>query len=182
MPLRESFDAVLSAAQEGAEWAWALLYRELAGPVTGYLRSRGANEPEDVASEVFLQVARGIDGFEGDEGSFRSWVFVITHRRLIDERRTAARRPDTSTRLSPEDLDLPGGDVEDEVAERLATDKVLAAFERLTEDQRDVLSLRVIAGLTVRETAEVLGKRVGAVKALQRRGLAALKKDRTWQE
>jgi RNA polymerase sigma factor (sigma-70 family) len=48
-------------------------------------------------------------------------------------------------------------------------------FEELTPDQRDVLSLRIIAGLTLQETAEALGKRVGAVKALQRRGLAAVR-------
>ena len=182
MPLGERFDTVLAAARDGAEWAWAALYRDLAGPVTGYLRSRGACEPEDVASEVFLQVARGIDGFEGDENSFRSWVFVIAHRRLIDERRAATRRPNTRMRLSPEDMNLPGGDVEDEAIDRLAADELRAAFERLTEDQRDVLALRVIGDLTLKETAKVLGKRVGAVKALQRRGLIALKKDETWQE
>lgn len=61
----ETFQSTLEEARSGAEWAWASLYTELAGPVTGYLASRGASEPEDTTSEVFLQVARNIQGFVG---------------------------------------------------------------------------------------------------------------------
>lgn len=167
----ESFESVLEAAKAGAEWAWASLYRELAGPVTGYLASRGAAEPEDVTSEVFLKVARSIHTFEGDKSSFRSWVFVIAHRRLIDERRSIGRRPDF-TQLFP---DNPGGNVESEAVDLLITDELRQAFEQLTDNQCDVLALRMIAGLTLADTAQVLGKKVGAVKALQRRALEALR-------
>ena len=59
----------------------------------GYLRANGAPDPEDVLSEAFLQVARDIGGFEGDQESFRAWVFTIAHHRLIDARRRSARRP-----------------------------------------------------------------------------------------
>ena len=65
--------------------------------------------------------------------------------------------------------------MEGEALDRLATDDLRRALEVLTEDQRDVLSLRVIGNLTLEETAEVMGKQVGAVKALQRRGLIALR-------
>ncbi len=54
------------------------------------------------------------------------------------------------------------------------TDELKSAFEVLTDSQRDVLALRMIAGLTLAETAEMIGKNVGAVKQLQRRGLEAL--------
>ncbi len=60
MSLGEDFESALKAAKAGAEWAWAALYRDLAGPVTGYLASRGAPEPDDLAAETFLQVARNI--------------------------------------------------------------------------------------------------------------------------
>ncbi len=172
MPLGANFEPALGAAKSGAEWAWALLYRDLAGPVTGYLASRGAPEPEDLAAETFLQVARNIQNFDGGEEAFRSWVFVIAHRRLIDVRRKRGRSPE----LMPlTDDDRSGGNVEGEALDRLATDDLRRALEVLTEDQRDVLSLRVIGNLTLEETAEVMGKRVGAVKALQRRGLIALR-------
>ena len=174
VPLEETFAATLRAAKQGADWAWADLYRGLAGPVTGYLASRGAAEPEDLASETFLQVARNIQGFDGDEAAFRSWVFVIAHRRLIDYRRARGRRPAT-TPLTELETSHSGGDVEDEAVSQLVTVEMQAAFEKLTDIQRDVLALRIIGHLTLEETAEVVGKRVGAVKAAQRRGLLAVR-------
>jgi RNA polymerase sigma-70 factor (ECF subfamily) len=169
----EDFGTRLDAAKSGREWAWADLYRELAGPVTGYLASRGATDPEDLASETFLQVARNIDGFEGDEASFRSWVFVIAHRRLLDSRRAGRRRPVTTT-FTDVVADSAGGDVEEEALEGLVSAELSTAFEQLTDIQADVLALRILGRLTLEETAQALGKRVGAVKAAQRRGLIAL--------
>lgn len=147
---------------------------ELAGSVTGYLASRGAEEPEDITSEVFLKVAQHIHTFEGDLKSFRSWVFVIAHRRLIDDRRSAGRKPDFAE--LPPDYSPNGkaGNVETEALEALVTDEIRQALELLTEGQRDVLALRMIAGLTLAETADILGKKVNAIKAQQRRALEAL--------
>jgi len=174
MPLGPNFESVLGAAKAGADWAWALLYRDLAGPVTGYLASRQAPDPEDVAAETFLQVARGVHSFEGGEASFRSWVFVIAHRRLIDARRKAMREPDLVA-FPDSESGHRGGDVEEEAMENLVTAELQWALDALTDDQRDVLALRIIANLTLEETADAVGKRVGAVKALQRRGLIALR-------
>lgn len=173
-PHEEEFQSILGAAKAGADWAWADLYRELAGPVTGYLRSRGSREPEDLTSEVFLSAARAIHDFSGDSASFRSWVFVIAHRRLIDERRYHGRRPDFFE-LPEDDGFGEGGDVETEAVDQLVTEEMKRAFQNLTDGQRDVLALRIIAGLTLEQTGEVLGKRTGAVEALQRRALEALK-------
>lgn len=175
MPIgHEAFESVLAAAKTGAEWAWASLYRDLAGPVQGYLASRGADEPEDLTSDVFLKVAGAIQRFEGDETSFRSWVFVIAHRRLIDERRRRGRRPDVME-LQPESISQGGiGDVEAEALERLSTEDLEDMISVLSDSQRDVLALRIVGGLSLEQTAQVLGKKVGAVKALQHRALAAL--------
>jgi RNA polymerase sigma-70 factor (ECF subfamily) len=170
---RENFSTRLEAAKSGRDWAWADLYRELAGPVTGYLASRGATDAEDLASETFLQVARNIHSFDGDEASFRSWVFVIAHRRLLDSRRSRNRRPETLawTETTP---DSTGGDVEEEALESLISEELQDAFKGLTDIQGDVLALRILGRLTLEETAQILGKRVGAIKAAQRRGLIAL--------
>lgn len=174
MSLGESFEDILDAAKQGAEWAWSALYRDLAGQLTGYLRSRGATEPEDLAGEVFLQLARGIGTFTGNQASFRSWVFVIAHRRLIDERRSRGRRPDLVPLAEDGSAEPEGGNVEGEAIDLLVTGEMAEAFARLTEGQRDVLSLRIIANLSLEETAQVMGRRVGAIKALQRRALEAL--------
>lgn len=170
----EPFESILEAAKAGAEWAWAALYRDLAGPVTGYLASRGAAEPEDIASEVFLKVARSVHTFSGDESSFRSWIFVIAHRRLIDERRSEGRQPSFTELPADYSLNGAGGNVEHEALDLLVTDELKEAFDLLTDGQRDVLALRMIAGLTLAETAQIMGKKVGAVKALQRRALEAV--------
>jgi RNA polymerase sigma factor (sigma-70 family) len=167
------FEATVEAAQAGAEWAWSRLYRDLAGPVLGYLKGHGAVEPEDLLGEVFLQVARNIVSFQGDARSFRSWVFTIAHHRLIDERRYRARRP-----VAPSDVEQSngaGGDVEQEALAALGTERTKALLDRLTADQRTVLLLRILGDLTVAEVAHTLGKRPGAIKALQRRGLRRLR-------
>lgn len=165
---------LIEAAKNGVESAWAAIYAELAGPVTGYLRSRGARDPEDLSSEVFYQVARDIHSFDGDGSNFRSWVFVIAHRRLIDARRAAGRRPKIVDEPISADQ-VTTEDVEAQVISELSTAQVRAIFEQLTDDQKSVLSLRIIGDLTLEETASVMGKRVGAIKALQRRALAAVK-------
>lgn len=179
MALGEPFPEILAAARQGASWAWSRIYRDLAGPVTGYLTARGAHEPEDLASEAFLQIARGLHGFSGDEAQFRSWVFVIAHRRLQDERRAAARRPAAipldDERAAPL-ARRPGGDVEDEAVSALGNQGVVSMLEALTPDQRDVIMLRVVGELSLEQAARVLGKPVGAVKALQHRAVQALRR------
>ena len=95
----ERFTSLLESARQGREAAWQELYNGLAPVVLGYLRANGAPDPEAVLSEVFLQVARDITTFDGEERGFRSWVFTIAHHRLIDARRHSARRP---VDLSPE--------------------------------------------------------------------------------
>jgi RNA polymerase sigma-70 factor (ECF subfamily) len=142
--------------------------------VAGYLRGQRALEPEDLTSEVFLGVFRGLDTFQGTEQQFRSWVFTIAHRRLQDERRRAARRPPLAT-VDPA-MNLPGGDAEREALDALGEQWVQRLSERLSADQRTVLLLRIVADLTAEEVAQITGKTVGAVRALQRRGLDALRR------
>jgi RNA polymerase sigma-70 factor (ECF subfamily) len=148
--------------------------------VAGYARSNGARQPDEVTGDVFVAVVRGIDGFEGGETQFRSWILTITHRRIIDERRRRTRRNEQLT--DPTALEPHA--VEDETTaalDRLEADGILDLVEHLTEDQRAVLLLRVVADLSIAEVAEVLDKPEGAVKALQHRAFAALRRhlDRT---
>ncbi|MPZ54071.1 MAG: sigma-70 family RNA polymerase sigma factor [Acidimicrobiia bacterium] len=170
----EEFEGVLRAARIGDEWAWTRLYGEFAGRVLGYLRARGAADPEDLLGEVFLQVARNLDGFTGDVVGFRAWLFTVAHRRLIDERRSRGRRP-----LEPvadlEDVE-PSNGPERIVVNRMATAEIVSLLNELTDDQRNVLLLRIVGGLTIDEIGVALSKTRGAVKALQRRGLKKVEK------
>lgn len=117
---------------------------------------------------------RGLSGFEGSEQQFRSWVFTIAHRRLQDERRRVARRPHLAAMTG--DVVVPGGDVEQEALELLGHDWVMRVSEPLSADQRTVLLLRTVADLTAEEVAKITGKTAGAVRALQRRALEAIRK------
>lgn len=169
--------AALDSARGGDEDAWATIYRELAPPVLGYLRTSGAPEPEDTASEVFLQVARDLSRFAGDERQFRAWVFTIAHHRLIDARRSSARRPVEPVAEIPEQPpEVPNAAAEEALA-RISAEQVRRVLAALSPDQRAVLLLRVLGDLSVDEVARALGKRKGAVKALQRRGLAAVRRE-----
>ncbi len=172
----DRFTQRLSRARDGDEGAWTEIFAELAPVVLGYLRANRSPDPEDVLSEAFLQVARDISGFEGDEQSFRAWVFTIAHHRLIDARRRTARRP---VNLTPEPPEPRGhvADAAEEALARIGLERVQEVLSGLSDDQREVLLLRVVGDLSVEHVAEAMGKRPGAVKALQRRGLAAIKRE-----
>jgi RNA polymerase sigma-70 factor (ECF subfamily) len=177
LPFGTSFPGVLAAARQGADGAWTSIYRDLAPKVLGYLRASGASDPEDLTGEVFLGVVRDIGRFEGDEAKFRSWVFVIAHHRLLDERRRRMRRPETLVPVDPGSDHRVGGNVENEAIGNLGTEAVQRIIDRCVPDQREVLLLRIIAGLSLAEVAHVLGKSLGAVKALQHRGVAAVARE-----
>lgn len=167
------FDAVIEAARGRAPWALARIYTTLAPAVAGLMRAHRAAEPDDLTSEVFVGLLRNLDAFQGNERSFRSWVFTIAYRRLADERRQHRRRP-PPVRLDDR-ADAPAAvDVEDDVDRLLAEHRVRRFCEDLPPRQRDVLLLRLFGRLTVPEVARALDMTPSAVKALQRRGYAAL--------
>nr|WP_275941342.1 sigma-70 family RNA polymerase sigma factor [Planosporangium flavigriseum] len=149
------------------------MYADLAGQVTGYLRMQGAVEPDDLASEVFIGVFSGLPRFEGDEAGFRSWVFTIAHRRLLDERRRLAKTP----HLTSDDVleSMPGDDVESDVLAGLEEGWVRQVCAELPSDQRAVVLLRVLGDLSTEQVAEIMGKSTGAVKQLQRRAITSLR-------
>lgn len=168
------FDGVLTAAQCDAPWAFQRLFEDLSPVVNGYLRARGCREPDDVASEAFLSIFRAIKQFEGTESDFRSWVFTIVHRRLIDERRKSGRRA-AQTPIDALHRDIQGGDAEREAVEGMASAWVHDVLSVLNDDQRDVILLRVIADLSVNEVAEIMERRPGAVRTLQHRAITHLR-------
>ncbi|MFT5224232.1 MAG: RNA polymerase sigma factor (sigma-70 family) [Glaciecola sp.] len=176
-PVGVEWSSVLAAARRGEAWAWEGLYTELAPVILGYLRGQRAPTPEDLLGEVMLQVVRDLAAFTGTEPQFRSWVFTIAHHRLLDARRYVQRHPvhtlagNDLAACAPAALEV----TEDQALESLTTEEVRLLFKVLTEDQRTALLLRVVAGMTIGEIAEIMDKRTGAVKQLQRRGIHALR-------
>jgi RNA polymerase sigma factor (sigma-70 family) len=144
------------------------VYRALAPPVLGYLRAERVPDPEDVLGEVFLQVTRDLRRFSGDDDALRRWVFTIARHRVIDDARRRARRPEQVVTEPPE----PDAGATD--PEASLDPELLAALATLTADQREVVVLRFVADLSLESVAELTGRRVGAVKALQHRALRNL--------
>ena len=162
----------LSAARDGDETGFAVLWRALHPAVLRYLRVVVGDTADDVASETWLQVARDLDRFSGGIGEFRGWLFRIARHRGIDDRRRAGRR-----REVPAEIIDPGEyapDAADRVTEGLGTDWALRIIATLPSDQAEAVMLRVVAGLDVATTAKVLGKRSGAVRIATMRGLRRL--------
>lgn len=167
-------EQALPAACTGAAWALRVVYDELAPRVTGYLRARGASEPEDLTSEVFLTVFPRLATLTGGVAGLRTFVFSVAHARLVDDRRRAGRRPPTAE-YDPTHDPRRAVSAETTALETLSTEGVRALLAGLPEAQRDVLVLRLVGDLTVEQVAEALGRSPGAVKQLQRRGLLALR-------
>jgi RNA polymerase sigma-70 factor, ECF subfamily len=143
------------------------VFASLGSAVHGYLRAAGADDCEDVLSEVFLRVARGVGRFRGGDDDLRRWVFTIAHNCLMDEHRRHRRQRLFVRRLATVEPTVP--------APNEPFDPVLHdALLQLTPDQREVVTLRFVADLSIEEVARITERPVGAVKSLQHRALRAL--------
>lgn len=172
----DDFGDLLAAAQAGAAWAVGELYARHQPAVLRYLSARVSRDAEDVASQVWLEAARGLGRFEGDETGFRCWLFVIARRRAANEYRRLARSRTVATR--PDLLEQPGrDDPEAEALDRLAGDDAARLIARLLPSlQAEVVLLRLVAGLSVEDTAALVNKWPGTVRVLQHRALRTLAK------
>ena len=168
------FAPVLRAAKAGEGMAFERLYRWLAPQVTNFAAARGAEDPEGIANEVFLRVFDLLDRFEGDGTAFRSWIFTIARNQVIDAHRARSRRPQVAGSDIP---DLPVEAAESQAMRSLGAQRIGSLLAVLSDDQRDVILLRMIADLSLAQVAVVVDKPITAVKALQRRGLRRLQSE-----
>jgi RNA polymerase sigma-70 factor, ECF subfamily len=172
--LGSEFQDVLCAAARGDEGAFARLWRDNHPPLLRYLRVVSGDTAEDVASEVWLEVSRGLPRFRGSEGEFRGWLFTTARRRMIDLRRYAARHPMLLIE-NPGDLDHRAPDDTATAAlEHMSTEAALELIASLPHDQAEIIVLRVIACLDSTQVGRIVGKRPGAVRVAAHRALRTL--------
>lgn len=166
---------LVDAARAGDEAALAELYNLYFPRVYRYILARTGNpyDAEDLAEEVFLRMLDAIGRFEWREAPFSAWVFRIAHNAVISQRRRDGARG-RSTSLSEA---MPVGSMgpEEMVENRLALNDIMRAAQSLPEAQRQVISLRFAAGLSVAETARAMGKGEGNVKVIQHKAIAKLR-------
>ena len=152
----ERFETVMTAAATGVEWAIGLLYRAFHPGLLRYLKARGVPAPAEAAERVWLEVARGLQDFDGDEHAFRSWLFDL------------ARRPIDTADRGTDRIEL--GDAASETMS-----EALAKVAALPADHADVLLLRALGHLDVDTVAEITGQETGAVRLLEMDALRLLR-------
>jgi RNA polymerase sigma-70 factor, ECF subfamily len=164
-----AFQATLSAAAHGDEDAFGALWRNLQPTLLHYFKLMAPDVAEDLSAETWLEVIRKLDRFEGDEPAFRSWALTIARRQVTDwQRRSAQQRTEPLSTDTPERAaDWPTRAVADTISGREA----LSLLTSLPPAQAEVITLRIIAGLTVNEVAAVMGLSPSTVRALAHRGL-----------
>jgi RNA polymerase sigma factor (sigma-70 family) len=160
--------------QAAGSSVFSVVYRTYASQVLGYLAARGVEDPEAAMQEVFLSVLPRLGTIRGGSAGLRTFIFSVAHARMVDDHRRQSRTP-AKLPFEPGLDQREESSAEAEALERVSPREVLDLLDGLPRDQREVLALRLVAGLTVEQSAEAMGKSPGAVKQLQRRALAKLR-------
>ena len=163
---------VVERARSGDAEALGQLWRSHQHLVLRYFRARRVESPEDLASQVWVDVAAGLHRFEGDDEDFRRWLFTIARRRDIDRVRAITRRPEVSTAEAGDHV--VDTHAEDDFDAGDSLDRALRMLATLPADQAEAVALRVIGDLSVADVADVMGRREGHVRVLVHRGLRRL--------
>lgn len=172
----EGDEVALIAAARTEPAAFGELYKRYLGRVYGYLRARTSSDEDaaDLAQQVFIRAMDALPRYQPRGVPFAAWLFQIARNAVIDSQRR--RRVTVSWELAPEAL-LPRDEQDPEsiALRREAARRVRAILEGLDAEKRELLMLRYVAGLTVRETASVVGKKESAVNKQLTRTLQAIK-------
>jgi RNA polymerase sigma-70 factor (ECF subfamily) len=164
--------ALVEQARSGHDDAWEALYHNVYPRLRGYALSHAdRTQCEDLVNEALARAVAGVRRFKWEGGGFDAWLLGILRRVCSEHYRYHSRRQAEPRLQAVSDGSEPGErvELEDEHAE------VRKAFDLLRQSDREVLELRVIAGLSVEEVARVLGKASGAVRTSQSRALANLR-------
>ena len=166
-------------AQRREPEAFGQLYEEHFDRIYRYvmLRVRNQADAEDITQQVFLKALENIGSYRWRGKPFASWLFRIAHNLVVDYWKKKSREKVAA--VAPEEIDEMAASPNDPAAlAELNFDmkQLAAACDRLTEGQREIISLRFAGGLSVAESAKVMGKSEGAVKVLQHAALVKLRR------
>jgi RNA polymerase sigma-70 factor (ECF subfamily) len=166
---------LIQKAKDFDSGAWTHIYRHHYPRIYAYLCHRlgDIDMAEDIAAVVFLHAVEGIDSYTYRGFSLSSWLFRIAHNQMADHFRRKAKEktePLTEERLSK------SGTVQEAMEEVLVREDLNLALKNITEEQQQVVLLKFFSGLSNAEVARIIRKPEGAVKALQHRALASLRR------
>jgi RNA polymerase sigma-70 factor (ECF subfamily) len=169
--------ALVELARGGDSEAFGQLYDHYQGSVYRFLyyRTRSQTLAEDLTSETFLRALRNMSGFRWQGKDFGAWLMTIARNLCTDHFKAGRTRLEQTTDDMGVHDDATEGP-ENAVLTGLTNEVLLDGLRRLSDEQRDCLIMRFLQGLSIAETAEVLGRSEGAVKQLQLRGVRNLAK------
>ncbi|MCJ7492556.1 MAG: RNA polymerase sigma factor [Dehalococcoidia bacterium] len=168
-------DGTIERARAGDQQALAAVYDWYLPRVYRYVLSRLGNvaEAEDPTEDIFLRMLGAIADYKRTGAPFSAWLFRIARNHLVSYyRKNGNRKADALQETMADSRHDPASIVETQ----LILGEVAEAVQRLPDAQRDVIALRFAVGLSIAETAQVLGKRQGNVKALQHKAVTRLQK------
>ncbi|MBA7472636.1 ECF RNA polymerase sigma factor SigW [subsurface metagenome] len=167
-------ESLVRRAQHRDQEAFAQLYEEHFDKIYRYVTFKIGNktEAEDMTQQVFLNALQSISSFKWKGIPFSAWLFRIAHNQVVDYLRSKKRT------TVPLDESLVSNDNNPQLLteQKLDIEQLILATEKLTEAQRDVISLRFAGELSIAQVAKAMGKSQGAVKALQHSAIVALRK------
>ena len=175
--VQPSVEEAVGRAQEGDAGSFAVLYEHYYDRIFRYVSFKTGNplEAEDITAEVFVKMLESISSFRWQGYQFSSWLFRIAHNLVVDHFRKRGRRPVVALDDAPAAATEYDPDLDRKLDVDISMAPVREAMKDLTDLQREVISLRFAAGLSVAETARAVGKKDNAVKALQHAGLKKLR-------
>jgi RNA polymerase sigma-70 factor, ECF subfamily len=166
-------DQLLAQARQGDQDAIMRIYDDYFPAIFSFIRLR-VDDPhvaEDLASEVFLRLVAAIQNRTAPRHSLRGWLFRVARNLLYDHYGQVKRFPTTTLDdWLPDDANL-----ESQISQSMDRDHARRAIRMLADDQQEVLLLRFGQGLSLQETADIMGRNVGAVKSLQFRAVSTLR-------
>lgn len=176
-PARRHLDSLLLQVAKGDDGAFAELYDAVAPAVFGLARRvlRQAEQAEEVAQEVLLEVWQQAPRFDPGRGTGFAWVMTIAHRRAVDRVRSAQAAADRDLRVGQHSVVREHDEVAEAVEQRLETEAVRDCIDTLTQLQRQSVTLAYYGGFTYPEVAERLGTPLGTIKTRMRDGLIRLR-------
>ena len=174
---RSRLIALVDLARGGDAEAFGQLYDHYQGSVYRfvYYRTRSQTLAEDLTSETFLRALRNMSGFRWQGKDFGAWLMTIARNLCTDHYKAGRTRLELTTEDMGAHDDATEGP-ENAVLATLANEVLLDGLRQLSDEQRDCLIMRFLQGLSIAETAAVLGRSEGAVKQLQLRGVRNLAK------
>lgn len=168
---------LLARVGRGDRQAFSALYDEMAPRVLGLVTRllRDPAQSEEVTQEIFLEIWQTSSRFDPNKGGASTWILTMTHRRAVDRVRASQASRDRDVKVGIRDLDADYDHVAESVEVRIEHERVEKAMARLTDMQRQAITLSYYGGYSNSEVAEILSVPIGTIKTRIRDGMVRLR-------